>query len=199
MDRPELLQNFLDTVLPIMAARAHDGDSPASLGRITSALRSTADAGGQPSTLPVCDVWLKPALDRTATDQDMQQVMDALRALSPLLPWRTRSVGPEASEHFPESHANAMLCGPGGIEHRHDVWLGVSLVAPNTRYPDHTHHPEETYLVLSPGEFRRNGTEWFSPGVGGSFFVTPDAVHAMRAGDEPLLALWALWDGTRVH
>jgi quercetin dioxygenase-like cupin family protein len=86
-----------------------------------------------------------------------------------------------------------MIVGPGGLEPRHDVWLGVSLLAPGVRYPDHTHAPEETYLVLSRGTFRQNDGPWFEPGIGGSFYNPPGILHAMRAEDEPLFAFWALW------
>jgi hypothetical protein len=85
-----------------------------------------------------------------------------------------------------------MIVGPAGLEHRTDAWLGVSLLAPHVRYPDHNHGPEETYLVASEGEFRQLDNEWFSPGRAGSFFNPPNIKHAMRSGDRPLLAFWAL-------
>lgn len=194
MARPQALQDLLDVALPAMQARAQDGDSPASLRRIAEALHHTERPGARPAVLPVCE-WLDPALDRPVGDSDLAALMGAIRQLSPLLCWRRRSGDHTASANFPDSHANAMLLGPGGIEERRDLWLGLSLLAPQTRYPDHQHSPEETYLVLSPGQFRRNGSDWFEPGVGGSFFVPPNAVHAMRSGDEPLFALWALWAG----
>ncbi|AGT11419.1 dimethylsulfonioproprionate lyase family protein [Paracoccus aminophilus] len=192
MSRPPELQAFLDTAMPVMQARASDPRSPASLERIIEAMTVEAERGASPAELPVCD-WLKTALDPDPETPDIAAVFAAFRKLAPHLRWRTRSGAPTASEGFAESHANAMLLGPGGIEDRHDLWLGVSLLAPGTRYPDHQHLPEETYLVLSPGEFRKEGGDWFRPGVGGSFFVPPNSVHAMRAEpDAPLFALWAL-------
>jgi hypothetical protein len=86
-----------------------------------------------------------------------------------------------------------MILGPAGLEHRTDVWLGVSLMAPSVRYTDHAHAPEETYLVLSEGEFRQGEADWFTPGVGGSFYNPPWIKHAMRSGAAPLFAFWALW------
>ena len=50
----------------------------------------------------------------------------------------------------------------------------------------------QTYLVLSDGEFRQGSGDWFTPGVGGSFYNTPFITHAMRSADTPLFALWAL-------
>ena len=86
-----------------------------------------------------------------------------------------------------------MIVGPGGLERRTDAWLGVSLLAPDVRYPDHRHPPEETYLVMSDGEFSQRGGPWFRPGIGGSFYNEPGITHAMRSFDDPLFAFWALW------
>ena len=49
------------------------------------------------------------------------------------------------------------------------------------------------YLVLSDGEFRQGDADWFTPGVGGSFYNTPFITHAMRSAHTPLFAFWALW------
>lgn len=89
-----------------------------------------------------------------------------------------------------------VFVGPGGIERHTDVWIGVSLLAPEVRYPDHTHPPEEIYLVMSAGEFRHANGRWFEPGVGGSFYNPPGIMHAMRSGAEPLFAFRTLRDTT---
>ncbi|MFD2439614.1 hypothetical protein ACFSS8_05080 [Paracoccus kondratievae] len=47
MPRPQVLQDFLDIALPAMQARAHDGNSPASLEAIAEASRSEGQ-GVQP-------------------------------------------------------------------------------------------------------------------------------------------------------
>jgi quercetin dioxygenase-like cupin family protein len=85
-----------------------------------------------------------------------------------------------------------MIVGPNGFEPRDDVWVGVSLLAPDVRYPDHNHAPEEVYLVLSEGKFRQDDKDWFEPGVGGSFYNRPNIKHAMASGDAPLFAIWCL-------
>ena len=73
----------------------------------------------------------------------------------------------------------------------------VSLVAPGITYPDHHHPPEEVYVVLSPGEWKHGGSDWFAPGYGGLVYNVSDTVHAMRAGADPLLAIWCLWVGDK--
>lgn len=120
-------------------------------------------------------------------------LIERFKALEPLLEWKSRPTYDDtASGNFLMSHANTMIVGPGGLEDRRDVWFGASLMAPNVRYPDHDHAPEETYLVLSDGEFLHGDSGWFSPGIGGSFYNPPGIRHAMRSGDKPLFAFWAL-------
>jgi hypothetical protein len=124
----------------------------------------------------------------------LRQLRERFGAIESSLYWRRRTANDgSASANFPDGHANAMILGPGGYEERRDVWLGVSLMAPNVRYPDHDHAPEEVYLVLSEGEFRQGNGPWFSPGVGGFLYNEPGIKHAMRSLDTPLFAFWALW------
>ncbi|WP_236045439.1 dimethylsulfonioproprionate lyase family protein [Pseudooceanicola endophyticus] len=143
-------------------------------------------------TAPVVDRYLAPALARAGGTAAVAPLIEAIGTLVPQLCWRPRADGPNASEGFSAAHANAMIAGPGGLQDRQDIWIGLSLLAPETRYPDHAHSPEETYLTLSPGEFRVGSVDWFTPGIGGSFYVPPAETHAMKSGDTPLLALWAL-------
>ena len=124
---------------------------------------------------------------------DLDALIDSFRAIEPALEWQRRaSYDESASANFPDGHANAMILGPTGLETRADVWLGASLLAPSVRYTDHAHAPEETYLVLSKGEFRQGEGDWFAPGIGGSFYNPPWITHAMRSGETPLFAFWAL-------
>jgi hypothetical protein len=81
-----------------------------------------------------------------------------------------------------------MIVGPGSLEPRQDVWLGVSLLGPNVRYPDHRHRPEETYLVISPGDFRQRRRECVPVAEGETFHNPHNVVHAMASSDRPLLA-----------
>ena len=127
------------------------------------------------------------------TRPEFEAIMASFTALEPLIDWTRRPGGTNASANIMEGHANAMVVGPGGLETRDDVQVGICLLAPNVRYPDHCHKPEETYLCLTPGAFRHGDDgDWFSPGVGGSFYNHPDMLHAMRSGEQPLLAVWCL-------
>lgn len=190
---PEL-QHFLNLTLAAFAQRAPGIDARASLDRIAAASgRVAPQRKGSGSRPAVCD-HLDPIFESLSGHPDLGPLAQAFRAVEPGLEWRPRGTNATASANFPSSHANAMFVGPGGIEQRNDIWIGASLLAPHVRYPDHDHAPEETYLVLSDGEFRQQEGDWFSPGIGGSFYNPPGILHAMRAGDRPLLALWVLWN-----
>jgi hypothetical protein len=194
MERADALQSFLDAAFVAFDRYATDSHARASMARIFARLQVPAAAGTTPAKrLPVCERFLEPALEGAVAEAGLAILLDAFRSIEPSLAWRPRlNYDGSASANFPTGHANAMIVGPDGVENRTDLWLGVSLLAPHVRYPDHRHPPEETYLVLSEGEFQHGDSDWFAPGIGGSFYNPPGIRHAMRSGEKPLLALWAL-------
>jgi hypothetical protein len=191
--RSDALQSFVDAAFDAFDHFAQDARSRRSIAQIFSALKEPASHGsGAASRLPACS-FLADALATAAAHPGLGVLVDRFAAIEPSLKWtrRPRYDG-TASDNFADGHANAMIVGPHGLEDRTDVWIGVSLLAPNVRYPDHDHAPEETYLVLSRGEFQHGDSAWFSPGIGGSFYNEPGIKHAMRSVDTPLLAFWIL-------
>ena len=194
MTRAATLQAFVDAALAAFREAVPGPEARASLGRIAAALAVPAPRRERPGSRPPVSAHLDAALAVETESPALRRLIAAFRGIEPDLEWARRAGHDRtASANFAEGHANAMMLGPAGLENRRDLWLGVSLLAPHVRYPDHAHAPEETYLVLSDGDFRQGGGAWFTPGVGGSFHNTPDIVHAMRAKDTPLLAFWALW------
>lgn len=115
-------------------------------------------------------------------------VADAFAALAPQLHWAPKGTAGEGGEASP---MNTMLLGPGGIEERDDLWIGASLMTPHTQYPVHSHPPEEVYLSLTPGEWWNETMDWRDPGEG-VIHNPPGIRHSMRAGAQPLLAIWLL-------
>lgn len=191
--RNDALQLFLGEAFEAFSHFAQDTQSRRSIRQIFSALETPALESSRPATrLPVCS-HLHEALATAGSQPRLRPLVDRFAAIEPMLQWTRRPKRDNsASDNFADGHANAMIVGPSGFEDRNDVWLGVSLLAPNVRYPDHDHAPEETYLVLSQGEFRHGKSQWFSPGIGGSFYNEPGIRHAMRSLDAPLFAFWAL-------
>lgn len=188
------LQAFLDAACAAFNAFAQDPASRRSLARICSALERPASASTQATVrLPVCAHLAQAAASGNFDHPTLCRLANAFAGLEPRLSWRRRKGRvSSASANFVQGHGNAMIAGPGGLEPRIDVWLGATLLAPHVRYPDHEHSPEETYLVMSDGEFSHGGGPWFRPGVGGTFYNEPGITHAMRSHGEPLLAFWAL-------
>lgn len=194
MVRSEALQGFLDTAFVAFDQCAQDLRARGSIMQIFANLEAPQPARSDiGKRLPVCERYLDEALGITTGRAVLDALIERFKVLEPALEWKWRPTYDDtASDNFLMSHANTMIVGPGGYEDRRDVWFGASLMAPNVRYPDHDHAPEETYLVLSDGEFLHGDSGWFSPGIGGSFYNPPGIRHAMRAGDRPLFAFWAL-------
>ncbi|MFC3074356.1 dimethylsulfoniopropionate lyase [Shinella pollutisoli] len=194
MARSEALQDFLDAALAAFDEAAQDPRSRRSLARIAANLEAPQpERADIARRLPVCDRYLDGVLSTRTGRPALDRLIGCFGALEPRLEWKPRGGDAgSASENFAAGHANTMIVGPAALESRRDVWLGATLMAPDVRYPDHDHAPEETYLVLSDGEFMHGDSSWFSPGVGGSFYNPPGIRHAMRSTDRPLFALWAL-------
>lgn len=192
-ERSEDLQLFVDTAFVAFDQFARAPEARGSMREIFAALEKPGQMRSGPgSRLPVCGE-LDAALSIDTPHSALQRLIERFKAIEPQLEWRRRPThDATASENFVDGHANAMIIGPGGLEQRGDIWLGVSLLAPGVRYPDHNHGPEEVYLVLSEGEFQQGEGDWFSHGIGGPFYNLPGIKHAMRSVGTPLFALWAL-------
>jgi len=192
-ERSDQLQLFVDAAFAAFERYADDAEARRSVSEIFSRLETAGQCRqGEGRRLPVCS-RLSTIISADIGSDQLGGMRARFQAIEPLLVWRRRedSSG-TSSENFEEGHANAMIVGPGGLEERSDVWIGVTLMAPRVRYPDHDHAPEEVYLVLSEGEFKQGTSGWFSPGIGGSFYNPPGIKHAMRSVDTPLFAFWAL-------
>lgn len=201
MVRTDALQGLLDAAFVAFDQCAQNMRARGSFMQIFANLEAPqpprTEAGKR---LPVCGRYLDAVLATKTGRPSLDLLIERFKALEPALEWKWRPTYDDtASDNFLMSHANTTIVGPGGFEDRRDVWFGATLMAPNVRYPDHDHAPEETYLVLSDGEFLHGDSGWFSPGVGGSFYNPPGIRHAMRSGNSPLFAFWALLPDQRKH
>ncbi len=195
--RPEALQAFLDAVQRGFGAASPGAETKACLARVFERLEHpVASTVPTPERVPAT-VFLGKALGAArASGGATSELADALADLDSALFWRARG-GPEGGADLsrPGSIANAMVVGPNGIEDRKDVWVGISLVPPGVRYPEHRHSPEEIYLFLTDGRFRHGESGWFSPGIGGTLYNEPNILHSMESpATAPLLAIWCLFD-----
>ena len=189
-----LVADFVKATSRACDVRVTDLRARASTKAIFAALRGPLVPRDRPGARVAACVHLDEVTQQDRFEAGvLRDLLAAFRALEPHLAWYHRiGNAPGANAAYAQGHANAMIIGPGGLVPHEAVWLGVSLLAPAVRYPDHTHPPEETYLVLSDGDFYQEGRGWFTPGAGGSFYNPPCILHAMRSGNAPLFAVWAL-------
>lgn len=140
---------------------------------------------------PIREHLAGPLPSRYGTVSD---VLEAFRKLFPTLPWR---YGYEPRPDFAglESRmAWAELVGPLAPFRSDRICVGVTVIAPHTRYAEHFHPAVESYYVLS-------GTaRWTAAGVTttekpGSYILHPENVeHVMETTDETLIAAYT-WSG----
>ncbi|HTC08752.1 MAG TPA: dimethylsulfonioproprionate lyase family protein [Acetobacteraceae bacterium] len=197
--RSPALQTFLTRAKAVIGqGSVVDGPVRVAADRMFTALNEPSPEGEpvEAARLPVCD-HLPVALARArGAPGSIGALANAFAAMAPRLCWKTRPGAEAHGEAFSHGHANAIITGPDeGLEIRPDVRIGVSMMAPQKRYPDHHHPPEEIYIVLSDGEWWQADGAWHAPGIGGLVYNPPDILHAMRSADTPLLALWFLWTG----
>jgi len=189
------LQEFLDRLREAFASANSQPPVSSVVAALYHAVEQPTMAGTPPpGALPVCG-YLPTALGiARSSSRHLARLATAFEALEPRLAWMVRpSGGPFASANWQGGHANATIIGPErGLETRDDIVIGVSLLAPHVRYPDHRHPPEEVYLLLTPGRFQHGESGWFEPGAGGTLHNEPNIKHAMASQDDPLLAIWCL-------
>lgn len=193
------LQRFIDGTEAAIMARAPDyPDAMAMAARIFSALKTKGgDAPGNPPARQEACRHLEQALgkahDSPGPPGPIAELTDAFAALEPEFTWHRRLQSAQEPGGFHDNHANAIIVGKGGLEDRGDALIGVSLVAPDIQYPRHRHPPEEIYLVLSQGQWMQNDNPMAAKQSGDLVHNPPNTWHAMRASEEPLLAVWCLW------
>lgn len=119
-------------------------------------------------------------------------LLDALQAMLPDARWIKRAAASGEDSGFVERHRHALLLGNGSPVACPTLTLGLAVMTPETLYPFHQHPPQEFYIVLSEGQWYRQGDGWWHPGPGGMLWNAPSVVHCMQSGTTPLLALWGL-------
>lgn len=75
------------------------------------------------------------------------------------------------------------------------IICGLFLMGKHQLYPEHYHPAQETWVILSGNaEWKSGDGDWQIKQPSDWFTYTENQVHAMKTGDEPLLALW-VWTG----
>ena len=65
------------------------------------------------------------------------EVAQSVWRLADALVWIRGRSGPFASLNFERAHAHSVIVGPGGLEDRADIRVGLTYMEPYSRFPDH--------------------------------------------------------------
>jgi quercetin dioxygenase-like cupin family protein len=109
------------------------------------------------------------------------------------LAWR-RSYSPAAVDaQFYENYGWTEFAGLNGPAPSNGLACGVLLLGPRVTYPPHRHEADEIYVPLAGTAAWEHGNDGWRERVPGSVIHhAPFVPHAMRTGEDPLLALY-LW------
>lgn len=111
------------------------------------------------------------------------------------LAWGRTYSAEEMGESFFRNYGWMELVGTRGHFVSDAIACGFLVLGPNLHYPDHHHEAEEIYIPLTPGTLWKKGDGDFTEREVGEIIHHPsNAVHAMKTGAAPLLALY-LWRG----
>ncbi|CCG08623.1 dimethylsulfonioproprionate lyase family protein [Pararhodospirillum photometricum] len=150
--------------------------------------------GNSPRPWPQSPSPLGPILDAALADVGDPDLAGVLRIIGPHLPWRYGYAPRSDAPGLENRMGWAELVGPEAPFLSSSICLGLTVIGPNTHYLPHRHPAVEVYLVLAGHAL------WWGEGLTtepppGAFILHPSqAVHAMRTGTEPLLALYT-WSG----
>ena len=132
-----------------------------------------------------------------ARDGPLRQLANALNAIEPISDWLQN---PNYNEKpigraFLDNYGYVEFVGPGRPVESHSFLIGFLLLGPDTLYPDHCHQAAEVYhVVAGTGQWWLEDQDWTTRPPGAAIAHAPGVRHAMRAGAEPLLALYC-WQG----
>jgi quercetin dioxygenase-like cupin family protein len=118
----------------------------------------------------------------------------ALRPIGNLLPWRYGYSARPDAPGLETAMGWAEIIGPQAPIHSDQFCFGLTLIAPQTYYPPHRHPAVELYQVLIGHAAWTLGSATDIQPPGTIILHASGVVHAMRTGDEPLLAIYS-WTG----
>jgi hypothetical protein len=129
------LEGFLHAAEAAFTDNCRDARSRSSLEKIFRALATPAVPGdAEPQHEDVRDRYLKTALthSRAYASPEMNELLDRFIEIEPNLHWQQR-IGDRSTmaDNSLSGNAGAMIFGPGGLEKRSDVWLGVTVLTPD--------------------------------------------------------------------
>jgi len=118
-----------------------------------------------------------------------------LAASGDRLSWGQTYGEADLGKEFIERYGWTEVFGTRGHFENDGIAGGFLLLGPQTLYPDHRHEAEEVYVPLTGGtEWRMADGAFRRRQAGEVIHHRPNVGHAMRTGEDPLLAIY-LWRG----
>ncbi len=179
-DKPGQVLAFLQLVAETLVRDATHPVAVEGAHQLSSALAA------QPTVLPH-DASSIGALNSLDT-LPHHPLTDAVRALSPTLPW-------VPSHRVDDDGAHVGLVLLDQVVDLSPVIAGLTILDANSVYPEHDHPPAEVYLILGgEAEWRYGGADTFvTHGTGDIVQNNPNDRHEIRTGSQPTVAVWTLW------
>ncbi|MDO3437044.1 dimethylsulfonioproprionate lyase family protein [Rhizobium sp. CBN3] len=189
--RPRLLQEFLNDIGGLMLSADAPAVASFVAGKVLQRLLKTGKVRPEGDPLPGVPGGLDDAIGQLAkSGRKYEAIAGQFKSLADKLLWRRGRTGPFASLNFGNTHSHAVLVGPGGLEERADLRVGVIYMDRYTRFPDHVQTQPRAFILLSPGEICLGDSQWFSAATGTVFANDAGQSFAIRCTAQPLLAVW---------
>jgi hypothetical protein len=190
-ERPVKLDNFLNLLARAMLHPSASTMASFVAGKVFQKLERTGTLRDKRPHDTGIPSGLEAALQNAIAARDIYaEVAQSVWRLADALVWIRGRSGPFASLNFERAHAHSVIVGPGGLEDRADIRVGLTYMEPYSRFPDHVQRFSRAFLLLSPCELSIAGESWFSTGIGGVFAAEAGQSFAMRCTTTPLLAVW---------
>ena len=93
---------------------------------------------------------------------------------------------------YKDNYAYTEIIGSNGLFAGDDFRMGLLLLGPGLHYIDHQHSAPELYWLLTgPIDYSRSRGKFEPVGTASTIWNEANEIHAMKIGDQPLLAVWA--------
>ncbi|RFB87561.1 hypothetical protein B5K11_26880 [Rhizobium leguminosarum bv. trifolii] len=196
--RPRELQEVLTSLGDVLLADSVPLMAKFNAAKIIGMLDKSGPILAEPSGMPGNRLTelAKTALSTVCNQSPAHRsLVIALLAVFGRLDWYKGKYGPFGSVNFEENHQHALLVGPGALEHRTDLRIGLTVLAPYTRFPDHHQNHSRVFLPLTFGEFRFGDDDWIYSSNGEVLFNPAGRQCAIRCTAKPLVTLWCHIEG----
>lgn len=150
----------------------------------------------EPLRLPVCNRIEKLAVSGKQVSEATAPAVTALASALPRLRWQqTYTEADGFTRDWLDNYGWVNLISPEGLYQSDEMRLSIGYWGTGQHYGEHSHAPEETYLILAgQARFDSEGRPARDAGPGDTIHHAPHQKHAIDMVPGPLLAA-AFWRG----